>query len=100
MTTTTPTGVDGWRGVAAETLEDAKGGLAAFLRARSRRLLGSLHSPHRGTVARLGVVVVLTTAYTRWLVPRPAAYLAHDSAVPVAPWRNTTGSPPSAPGQR
>ncbi len=53
---------DGWRGVAAETLDDAKGGLAAFLRARSRRLLGSLLSPHRRTVAWLGVVVVATTA--------------------------------------
>ncbi|MGI8809618.1 MAG: ABC transporter ATP-binding protein [Acidimicrobiales bacterium] len=51
-----------WRGVAAETLEDAKGGLAAFLRARSRRLLGSLLRPHRRTVEGLGVVVVLETA--------------------------------------
>ena len=51
-----------WRGVAAETLEDAKGGLAAFLRARSRRLLGSLLRPHRRTMGGLGVVVVLETA--------------------------------------
>jgi ATP-binding cassette subfamily B protein len=52
---------DDWRGVAAETLEDAKGGLAAFLRARSRRLLGSLLTPHRRAVIGLGVVAVLTT---------------------------------------
>ena len=51
-----------WRGVAAEALDDAKGGLAAFLRARSRRLLGSLLRPHRRTVGRVGVVVVLETA--------------------------------------
>jgi ATP-binding cassette subfamily B protein len=51
----------GWRGVAAETLEDARGGLAAFLRARSRRLLGSLLTPHRRTICWLGVVVVLQT---------------------------------------
>jgi ABC-type multidrug transport system fused ATPase/permease subunit len=51
-----------WRGVAAEVLDDAKGGLGAFLRARSRRLLGSLLRPHRRTLAWLGVVVVLETA--------------------------------------
>ncbi len=51
----------GWRGVAAETLEDARGGLAAFLRARSRRLLGSLLTPHRRTICWLGLVSVLIT---------------------------------------
>jgi len=51
-----------WRGVAAETLEDARGGLAAFLRARSRRLLGSLLTPHRRKLCWLAVVVVLETA--------------------------------------
>ncbi|HJV09095.1 MAG TPA: ABC transporter ATP-binding protein [Acidimicrobiales bacterium] len=52
---------DDWRGVAAETLEDARGGLAAFLRARSRRLLGSLLTPHRRTIWWLALVVVLQT---------------------------------------
>ena len=55
-------GKDAWRGVSAEVLDDARGGLAAFLRARSRRLLGSLLRPHRRTVGGLGVVVVLETA--------------------------------------
>ena len=55
-------GTDAWRGVAAEVLEDARGGLAAFLRARSRRLLGSLITPHRRTLCWLAVVVVLQTA--------------------------------------
>ncbi|MDQ4091124.1 MAG: ABC transporter ATP-binding protein/permease [Actinomycetota bacterium] len=50
-----------WRGVAAETLEDARGCLAAFLRARSRRLLGSLLTPHRRTICWLALVVVLET---------------------------------------
>ncbi|MDQ3897907.1 MAG: ABC transporter ATP-binding protein/permease [Actinomycetota bacterium] len=59
MTVTSTT--DTWRGVAAEVLEDARGGLAAFLRARSRRLLGSLLAPHRRTLGWLGVVVVLET---------------------------------------
>ena len=58
--TATPV-ADDWRGVAAETLEDARGGLAAFLRARSRRLLGSLLTPHRRAVIGLAVVAVLTT---------------------------------------
>ncbi|HEV2758363.1 MAG TPA: ABC transporter ATP-binding protein [Acidimicrobiales bacterium] len=60
--TATSTAHGDWRGVAAETLDDARGGLAAFLRARSRRLLGSLLRPHRRTVGGLGVVVVLETA--------------------------------------
>jgi ATP-binding cassette subfamily B protein len=51
----------GWRGVAAEALDDARGGLAAFLRARSRRLLGSLLTPHRRAILGLAVVAVLTT---------------------------------------
>ena len=59
--TTAPPAHDPWRGVAAEVLEDARGGLAAFLRARSRRLLGSLLSPHRRTLCWLGLVVILET---------------------------------------
>lgn len=51
-----------WRGVSAERLEDARGGLAAFLRARSRRLLGSLLTPHRRALSWMGLVVVLETA--------------------------------------
>ncbi|HEX2046740.1 MAG TPA: ABC transporter ATP-binding protein [Acidimicrobiales bacterium] len=61
MSTANPA-TEAWRGVAAEVLEDAKGGLAAFLRARSRRLLGSLLTPHRRTLCWLAVVVVLQTA--------------------------------------
>ncbi|MFP5317683.1 MAG: ABC transporter ATP-binding protein [Acidimicrobiia bacterium] len=48
-----------WRGVAAESLEDVRGGLAGFLRARSRRLLGSLLRPHRRALAGLAVVIVV-----------------------------------------
>ncbi len=59
--TTPPAPAPAWRGVAAETLEDARGGLAAFLRARSRRLLGSLLTPHRRTIYWLAVVVILQT---------------------------------------
>lgn len=47
-----------WRGVAAESVESVTGGLAVFLRARSRRLLGSLLSPHRRAIAILGFAIV------------------------------------------
>jgi ABC-type multidrug transport system fused ATPase/permease subunit len=55
-TSSTP---DGWRGTAAEALDDVAGGLAGFLRLRSRRLLGSLVRPHKRAVVILGVVVVV-----------------------------------------
>lgn len=42
---------DGWRGVAAEEVDDVAGALAAFLRGRSRRLLGDLLRPHRRAIA-------------------------------------------------
>lgn len=48
----------GWRGVAAESADDSTGGLTAFLRERSRRLLGSLLRPHRRAIILLGVVSV------------------------------------------
>lgn len=48
-----------WRGVAAESLEDVRGGLAGFLRARSRRLLGSLLRPHRRALVGLAAVIVV-----------------------------------------
>ena len=53
---------DQWRGVAAESVESVSGGLAGFLRARSRRLLGSLLRPHRRTLVGLAVVVVVQNA--------------------------------------
>ena len=48
-----------WRGVAAESVEEVRGGLAGFLRARSRRLLGSLLRPHRRALAGLALVVIV-----------------------------------------
>ena len=57
--TAPPVTPDVWRGVAAETADDVTGGLAGFLRARSRRLLGSLLRPHRKSLW------LLTTASPR-----------------------------------
>ena len=51
--------VGDWRGVAAERTEEVSGTLGALLRTRSRRLLGSLLSPHRRTIALLAVLVVV-----------------------------------------
>jgi ABC-type multidrug transport system fused ATPase/permease subunit len=52
---------DPWRGVAAEEQDDVSGGLAAFLRRRSLRLLGSLLRPHLAGVIAGTILVVLNT---------------------------------------
>ena len=57
--TAPPVTPDVWRGVAAETADDVTGGLAGFLRARSRRLLGSLLRPHRKSLWLLLLVIVV-----------------------------------------
>ncbi|QUF01457.1 ABC transporter ATP-binding protein [Actinosynnema pretiosum subsp. pretiosum] len=57
--TTPPPTVDGWRGVAAEEVDAPDHATGARLRARSRRLLGSLLRPHAGLVAlSLALMVV------------------------------------------
>src|SRR5205823_724176 len=56
---TAPVTPDTWRGTAAEAVDDVTGGLAGFLRVRSRRLLGSLVRPHRRAVVVLSVIVVV-----------------------------------------
>jgi len=61
----------GWRGVAAEQVEEVSGSISALLRRRSRRLLGSLLAPHRSRVILLVVVVLLQNAAAMagpWLV--------------------------------
>lgn len=47
-----------WRGVAAERVDTVSGGLTSFLRARTRRLLGSLLRPHRRALGFLAAVAV------------------------------------------
>jgi len=55
--------LDDWRGVAAEENEDlaAQGGI--FLRARSRRLLGSLIRPHRRALLLATVLIIVVTGF-------------------------------------
>jgi ATP-binding cassette, subfamily B, bacterial len=48
-----------WRGIAAEDASEVSKGVSLLLRRRSRALLGSLLRPHRGTVALIGLLVLL-----------------------------------------
>jgi ABC-type multidrug transport system fused ATPase/permease subunit len=70
-----------WRGVAAEDRDDIPGKVSAFLRARSRRLLGSLLRPHRRKAWWLLVVVVAANIAAMagpWLVG-----VAIDKGIPA-----------------
>jgi ABC-type multidrug transport system fused ATPase/permease subunit len=74
------TDVQSWRGVAAEKAEDVDAGLAALLRARSRRLLGDLLRPHRrAVITTIALIVVESLAALAgpWLVG-----LAIDNGLP------------------
>jgi ABC-type multidrug transport system fused ATPase/permease subunit len=53
---------DDWRGVAAEKVDEVSASGGLFLRARSRRLLGSLLRPHRRDLMRATVLIVVVTA--------------------------------------
>jgi ATP-binding cassette subfamily B protein len=53
---------EAWRGVAAEGHEELSGGVSALLRARTRRLLGSLLRPHRRVLSWLTLVVLVENA--------------------------------------
>ncbi|HEX6521789.1 MAG TPA: ABC transporter ATP-binding protein [Streptosporangiaceae bacterium] len=69
-----------WRGVATERAEEVTASLAALLRDRSRRLLGSLLRPHRRAVlltVSLIVVESLAALAGPWLVG-----LAIDNGIP------------------
>jgi ATP-binding cassette, subfamily B, bacterial len=71
---------DAWRGVAAEKADDVTAGLAALLRERSRRLLGSLLRPYRrAVIATISLIVVESLAALAgpWLVG-----LAIDNGLP------------------
>ncbi len=50
-----------WRGVAAEKVDEVSASGGLFLRARSRRLLGSLLRPHRRDLLRATVLIVVVT---------------------------------------
>lgn len=50
---------ESWRGVAAEHVEQLPAGISMLLRARTRRLLGSLLRPHRWRLSWLGLAVLI-----------------------------------------
>jgi ABC-type multidrug transport system fused ATPase/permease subunit len=54
--------VDKWRGVAAEDVDEPSPGLAGLLRARSRRLLGSLMRPHVRALLLAALLIGFNTA--------------------------------------
>jgi len=82
--------IQAWRGIAAEEADDVSRGLSLLLRRRSRALLASLLRPHRGTVALIGLLVLIANLAGLagpWLIGVgvdrvPALVRTHD-AVPI-----------------
>jgi ABC-type multidrug transport system fused ATPase/permease subunit len=73
-------GALGWRGIAAEKVDEVSAPLEALLRKRSRRLLGDLLRPHRRAVAFTALAIVvssLTALAGPWLIG-----IAIDSGIP------------------
>ncbi|WP_336205614.1 ABC transporter ATP-binding protein [Nonomuraea sp. LPB2021202275-12-8] len=56
MTTSTTT----WRGVASEDQDELSDKVSGLLRARSRRLLGDLLTPHRKAIALLTAIIIVS----------------------------------------
>ncbi|NRQ39619.1 ABC transporter ATP-binding protein [Nonomuraea sp. NN258] len=51
-----------WRGVASEEQDELSEKVSLLLRARSRRLLGDLLTPHRRAIALLTVIIIVSNA--------------------------------------
>jgi ABC-type multidrug transport system fused ATPase/permease subunit len=79
---------ENWRGVATENVEELSAGAGIFLRARSRRLLGSLLAPHHR--ALWGLLVTILVQNAAWLAGPLLIGLGIDVAVPALrngdPW--------------
>ena len=79
-----------WRGIGTEEAVEVSKGLSLLLRRRSRALLTDLLKPHRGTVATIGVLVLIANLAGLagpWLIgigvdKLPALIRTHD-AVPI-----------------
>jgi ABC-type multidrug transport system fused ATPase/permease subunit len=76
-----PDADDAWRGVATEDSDDVTAGVGLRLRARSRRLLGSLVRPYRWWALLAGVVVIVSEL--AYLVGPLAVAYGIDTAVPA-----------------
>ncbi|MHB8295229.1 MAG: ABC transporter ATP-binding protein [Acidimicrobiales bacterium] len=53
-----------WRGRGADDAEDLTASVSSLLKGRSRRLLGSLLSPHKRALAKAGVLIMVFNAST------------------------------------
>jgi ABC-type multidrug transport system fused ATPase/permease subunit len=77
-----------WRGVATENDDDLAAAAGVFLRARSRRLLGSLLAPHHA--ALWGLLVTILVQNAAWLAGPFLIGVGIDVAVPALrhgnPW--------------
>jgi ATP-binding cassette subfamily B protein len=77
-----------WRGVATENDDELSAAAGVFLRARSRRLLGSLLAPHHA--ALWGLLVTILVQNLAWLAGPFLIGLGIDVAVPALrhgnPW--------------
>ena len=72
---------DSWRGVAAEDLPDLPAGIATLVRARSRRLLGSLLRPQRRRIA-LALALVAVESAGNLAVPSLVRFAIDDAIRP------------------
>jgi ATP-binding cassette subfamily B protein len=78
--TSTTTGTDAWRGIAAEEVEQMTAGLAAVLRTRARRLLIRLLQPQRARV--LGTLLLIVAANLAALAGPWLVGVAIDRGIP------------------
>ncbi len=53
-------GVESWRGIAAEEVEEVPAAWTSLLRKRTRRLLGSLARPHRAAITWVSLAILLS----------------------------------------
>ena len=76
--------VDSWRGVNVEDVDDAEGGLAGLLRARSRALLADLLRPHKRAVTAAAALIALSIC-AQLAVPMLIKYGIDDGIPPLLP---------------
>jgi len=78
-----------WRGIATEEVDDLPSGAGAFLRTRSRRLLGELVAPHWRQVRWLLIVILVQNL--AWLAGPWLVGLGIDNALPALMDDNRVG---------
>jgi hypothetical protein len=76
-----PDAHESWWGVATEDSEELSAGAGVFLRARSRRLLGELLTPHKRSL--WGLLFTITVQNVAWLAGPFLIGVGIDVAVPA-----------------